>query len=208
MTRPAQVPARGRTKSNTYEISSHGHQTYAKGSREARHLDPTSFGWPTRPARFTRWRPSHCRGANAAPIVLAKPVRRASGAVIVPRILLPSQIKHRKLTSVMRMVGNILAIIIASLLWGCVSAEPVAIPSPSTCGEFVTAPDDRPTRQATNAFLEHTNGKIRDYKVSREDCGDTFVLFFEGVGAYANVGYHWFIVYVKATGKMRIIDGI
>ena len=96
----------------------------------------------------------------------------------------------------------------ALLLCSCASACPETLPPLSACGQFDKSPDDEITRKATTAFLEHTHSQFHDYKVSRQACGDTFVLFFEGVGKDANVGYHWIILYCKATGKIRIIDGM
>lgn len=106
------------------------------------------------------------------------------------------------------MVGNRVLAIFALLLCSCASACPETLPPLSACGQFGKDPDDEITRKATTAFLEHTHGRIQDYKVSRQDCGDTLILFFEGVGKGANVGYHWIIFYCKDTTKIRIIDGI
>jgi len=108
------------------------------------------------------------------------------------------------------MAGSGIRLVFALLLFGCASASTETIPFPpvSACGAFDKAPNDEVTRKATAAFLEHTHGRIRHYKVSRQDCGETFLLFFESVGEDANVGYHWFILYTKAAGEIRIIDGI
>jgi hypothetical protein len=106
------------------------------------------------------------------------------------------------------MAGNRILATCALLLYSFASACPETLPPLSACGQFGKSPDDEVTRKATTAFLEHTHSRIHDYKISRQDCGDTLILFFEGVGKDANVGYHWIIVYCKATGKIRIIDGM
>lgn len=90
-----------------------------------------------------------------------------------------------------------------ALLCGCTSvrAEP-------ECTPYGKAVDDALTRKATTLFLDHTHGHIDHYKVSRSDCTDKIIIIFEGVGDDANFGNHWMIWYTKATGKMKIIDGM
>jgi hypothetical protein len=94
-------------------------------------------------------------------------------------------------------------VLICALLCGCTSAR-----SEFTCTPYAKAFDDAITRNATKKFVEHTDGAIRDYKVSRSDCADKIILVFEGTGEDANVGNHWMIWYTKTTGEMRIIDGM
>jgi hypothetical protein len=95
------------------------------------------------------------------------------------------------------------SLLMGVLLCGCVSAsaEPV-------CTPYGKAIDDAVTRKAAKAFLEHTHGRIRNYKVARSDCTDKIIIVFEGVGEDANVGNQWMIWYTKKTGEMEIIDGM
>ena len=95
--------------------------------------------------------------------------------------------------------------LIVVLLCGCISAR-----TEPACGPFrkAAADEDEVTRKATTAFVEHTHGLIHHYKVSRSDCADKVIIVFEGIGEDANFGNHWIIWYTKATGEIRVIDGI
>ncbi|HVV97203.1 MAG TPA: hypothetical protein VHC92_08700 [Rhodanobacteraceae bacterium] len=89
------------------------------------------------------------------------------------------------------------------LLCSCVFAR-----AEPACTPYEKAAEDAAAREAAKAFLEHTRGKIRDYKVARSDCTDKVIIVFEGVGEDANVGNQGMIWYIKKTGEMKIIDGM
>ena len=104
--------------------------------------------------------------------------------------------------NVKHMGGNMLILIGLSL---CVLTNACA---KSDCGPYGKAEDDVVTKNATALFLEHTQGRIQNYDVSRRECSDKIIIVFEGKGEDANFGNHWIIWYTKASGRTELIDGI
>jgi hypothetical protein len=105
-------------------------------------------------------------------------------------------------TSVAIMAGRSLTLALALSLLGCSSIQ-----AEDKCGDIVKAVDDANTRKAIDVFTKSTEGKIKDFKVSVENCGRIQWYFFE-VMRGKDIGRHWLLKYDTKTGEAEFTPGM